>query len=83
MSKTSELKAWADVEQSNGDALYSHDLDGDAHHAKAALLRNVAELVEAASCIIHWHDVHDGGMIVSGEKVRELWKVLAKLEQSP
>lgn len=40
-----------------------------------------ARLISAASCIHHWHDTNDGGMIVSGEKVRALWDVLAAMRE--
>jgi hypothetical protein len=37
-------------------------------------------VIFAAGCICHWHDAHDGGMIVSGDKVRELWQSLRNLK---
>ena len=39
----------------------------------------LAELVEAAECIRHWHDSGNEGMVVSAEHVRKLWEALAKL----
>ena len=37
-------------------------------------------VVDAARCIRHWHDAHDGGMIVSGEHVRKLWETISTLD---
>lgn len=44
------------------------------NHADAIL-----GLVRAAEKVRHWHDAHNGGMIVSAESVHELWEALAKL----
>ncbi len=41
----------------------------------AARLREALErLIDAATCIHHWHDAHDGGMVVSGSHVIALWE---------
>lgn len=37
-------------------------------------------VIEAARCIKHWHDAHNGGMIVSGEHVHALWDALDKYD---
>jgi hypothetical protein len=34
----------------------------------------VQTLVDAADKVKHWHDSHDGGMIVSGDSVFGLWR---------
>lgn len=49
--------------------------EADAEMKAAALEAALREHVEAAECIRHWHDTgqNNEGMIVSAEKVRELW----------
>lgn len=47
--------------------------------AKAELART-REVVDAARCIRHWHDTHNGGMIVSGSHVFALWDALDKYD---
>lgn len=44
----------------------------------AELLEEYKKIRKAAECIHHWHDAHNGGMIVSGEHVRKLWQVLSE-----
>ena len=39
-------------------------------------------VIDAARCIRHWHDTHDGGMIVSGEHVRKLWDALDRYDRA-
>ena len=46
-----------------------------------SLLSDYIKLRKAAECIRHWHDKHEDGRIVSGEKVRELWKVLSEIAE--
>ena len=51
----------------------------DAMHEKARAkdAELIQRLVDASSKIRHWHDAHDGGMIVSGDSVRGLWSALS------
>ena len=41
------------------------------------------ELFDKANCIQHWHDTgkNNEGMVVSSEKVHQLWEVLEKYKQ--
>ena len=54
--------------------------------SEAALLRVEVEkfkaLETAAEKIRHWHDSLNGGMIVSGNSVRELWGALSELRKA-
>lgn len=45
-----------------------------------ALRDDYEKLKEAASCIRHWHDSGDDGMVVSAEHVRKLWAVLEEIQ---
>jgi len=36
------------------------------------------EVFDKATCIQHWHDAENDGMVVSSKHVRELWEVLEK-----
>ena len=38
--------------------------------------KQIVRLHNAASCIKHWHDAYNGGMVVSGSHVLDLWDVL-------
>ena len=40
----------------------------------ADALEALSRLITASSHIHHWHDGHDGGMVVSGAHVRALWE---------
>ena len=46
----------------------------------ASLREDYDKLKAAASCVQHWHDTANDGMIVSGEHVRGLWAVLAEIQ---
>ena len=48
----------------------------------ASLLADYKKLRAAAECIRHWHDRDNGGMVVSGEHVRELWKTLKETQEA-
>jgi hypothetical protein len=37
-------------------------------------------VADAARKLHHWHDAHDGGMVVSGDVVREVWAATAALD---
>jgi hypothetical protein len=40
----------------------------------AEALEALSRLITASSHIHHWHDGHDGGMVVSGSHVHALWE---------
>ena len=44
------------------------------------LREDYEKLKAAASCIHHWHDSSEDGMVVSAEHVRNLWTVLAEIQ---
>ena len=47
-----------------------------------SLLKDYKRLRAAAKCIKHWHDSGTEGMVVSGEYVRLLWKVLGETQDT-
>ena len=63
--------------------LRTNDMEGLEHvrdiyeAARAKDAELIQRLVDASSKIRHWHDAHDGGMIVSGDSVRGLWSALS------
>ena len=58
---------WHDYARAALSALPYHELLRDALSALDALIK-------ASSHIHHWHDGHDGGMVVSGSHVHALWE---------
>lgn len=57
----------------------------DIQRAASAALEHLPALlavVEAATCIRHWHDSgpNNEGMVVSSEHVRKLWEALSALD---
>ena len=63
----------------------AQEQESELRSQKAALESQLAEarnVIEAARCIRHWHDTgrNGEGMIVSAEKVRELWNALEKFD---
>jgi hypothetical protein len=69
------------------DCAESWDVDarllGNVTAGRMALsLRAVLNVIDAASCIHHWHDRGDDGMVVSAEHVHLLWAELAEFKKA-
>lgn len=45
-----------------------------------AKLAAAEAVISASRCIKHWHDTNDGGIIVSGQHVVQLWDALEKFD---
>lgn len=52
------------------------DCGGTKVEAPLTLYAAQEMVISAARCIKHWHDTYNGGMVVSGEHVRALWRAL-------
>lgn len=65
-------------------ALHKEFYGEEPAHADAfRVLPHVVKVLEAATCIRHWHDsCGDEGMVVSKEHVFKLWEALKRLPEN-
>ena len=54
----------------------------ESHTNLELQLKEAQNVIERARCIQHWHDRKNGGMVVSGSHVRDLWEALMDYDEA-